>query len=1034
VEVYAGKKGRTQDFYKKKFIMLKYNCIVIVLLAAALQGQNIPVTVQEALPSVIPGRARSGEPVTVGIPLQDSDNITDASQLGLSGPDAGQFRVLSRYHSGNVKWVLADFQASVGAGGSTTVALTNGSGAFGGPVLAQDDGAFISVNTGAAQFVVRKANFNVLHSVIIDGQSMLSGNDGAIESRDSSGTLFSSINDDGSSAFIEENGPVRAAVTAAGRLMTSSGEGHLWYTVRLSFYRNAQYVHAEVTFRNADFDVRTYQLFNSLSMTLPLATSGNVGLTFARETAANPWTGQLSPGQSAHIYQGYQPYRETPYAGGCYGWDPPVPGTCDQNADYVYTYDPDNTGIEVISGATALQTGGNSLYTQGWADFTDSNGKGAAIALRWMCALWPASFEIQSDGRMEIGFYSKFNPKKGLRYNWGTHETREVMIDFHTAAKSGEAVLYRLEYPLVARAPFEQYRVTGAFFNQIEIVTISEEEEWFAKYGEPLPGWANYSNPEVQVRRFEHWRRGYSQHETGLLNFLRTGYSGYYLSSRQQIRFNADQPVTHSDGFDLWEYPSFSATGNMGQNPFDVEHQETMSFPIYYYMSGDARIREAIDDYGEHQLFRTNNGHFGMPGTPYFRAWCRRFRNFAWLYEFTGDAMYLEPVFSSIDFIIDERTDGSMEKRGRNLERGFLYMSPTITACETRAVHAFFNPEIFGEAGFQVLRVLRDKHVGYSRLEDYEDALLGVAQFFMNEAGWTGNNFYWVPYDYCLDKPNQLTAFTGSPYMGSRHIYNLYMMTGDTTHFEHGFQIYWNKGQYVSSNNAARAQQQALIHADMKRPPPVPGWRELPFESVDNGDGSYTLSWTVPSGAKFYKIKYAQKEIVEWLGFDQITRQYQFAPANYTPYFAAHNVSGEPEPQAQGTVQTHTVTGLDPSTDYYFSVRVSTTFGGITGLPGSADAKNSRKPMLLCRPGTEGGVRIHYSVPKSMHVTISVYNASGKRVSKLLSGTAPGGICSVWWDGMDSGYGIYIIELKTPAARVTEKALVLNARPGAGMK
>src|SRR5262245_29516025 len=66
---------------------------------------NVPLTVQEALYGGVGGVNRTNEPFCMGVPLGDSDGLTAAGNLGLTGATAGQFRVLGRWPSGNVKWV-----------------------------------------------------------------------------------------------------------------------------------------------------------------------------------------------------------------------------------------------------------------------------------------------------------------------------------------------------------------------------------------------------------------------------------------------------------------------------------------------------------------------------------------------------------------------------------------------------------------------------------------------------------------------------------------------------------------------------------------------------------------------------------------------------------------------------------------------------------------------------------------------------------------------------------------------------------------
>src|SRR5690348_14170088 len=113
-------------------------------------GLSVPLTVQELLYPAAPtsGIARTRGPVTVGIPLPPNSGITSTSQLGLTGASAGQFRAESKYPNGNLHFVLIDTLADVPADGQNTgITLTTGSGNFGGPNLATDNGATISVDT-----------------------------------------------------------------------------------------------------------------------------------------------------------------------------------------------------------------------------------------------------------------------------------------------------------------------------------------------------------------------------------------------------------------------------------------------------------------------------------------------------------------------------------------------------------------------------------------------------------------------------------------------------------------------------------------------------------------------------------------------------------------------------------------------------------------------------------------------------------------------------------------------------------------------
>src|SRR5690242_6611423 len=145
---------------------------------------SVPLITQEALPPNTPGLARRTEPVTVGVPLSDSQGVSSVSQLGLSGVSVGQFRCLGRWPSANCKWVEIDYELpALAAGGSKTVTLTYGKGNFGGRDLAADSrpndasAGTITVNTGVGGcvFTIQKARFDVLHMVVCDGRTLVDG-------------------------------------------------------------------------------------------------------------------------------------------------------------------------------------------------------------------------------------------------------------------------------------------------------------------------------------------------------------------------------------------------------------------------------------------------------------------------------------------------------------------------------------------------------------------------------------------------------------------------------------------------------------------------------------------------------------------------------------------------------------------------------------------------------------------------------------------------------------------------------------------
>jgi hypothetical protein len=144
---------------------------------------------------------------------------------------------------------------------------------------------------------------------------------------------------------------------------------------------------------------------------------------------------------------------------------------------------------------------------------------------------------------------------------------------------------------------------------------------------------------------------------------------------------------------------------------------------------------------------------------------------------------------------------------------------------------------------------------------------------------------------------------------------------------------------------------------------------------VDHLDGSYTLTWTVPPSAQRYQLKYGPHPMVPNLNYDKYSRTFQYPPAAYpTPVgtpagnvlydnFWANNGEGvtnapvnlrnEPTPQAEGTTQTWTVSGLPAG--QYFALRADSSVQIVqpivlTPTPGASTPTAARTPTPTKTP------------------------------------------------------------------------------------
>src|SRR5262249_22270261 len=125
-------------------------------------------------------------------------------------------------------------------------------------------------------------------------------------------TPYSSSNDAGSTAEIEENGPVRSVVKAMGAHKDARGNVYMRFTVRMTFYKGKAYVKITSILRNADDSTSS---FNSafkgiasyeaqISAALPGAKSFSFG------TEGEPVSGEFRGSEDAYLYQAYSNHLE----------------------------------------------------------------------------------------------------------------------------------------------------------------------------------------------------------------------------------------------------------------------------------------------------------------------------------------------------------------------------------------------------------------------------------------------------------------------------------------------------------------------------------------------------------------------------------------------------------------------------------------------------------------------------------------------------------------------------------------------------
>jgi hypothetical protein len=578
----------------------------------------IPLTVQEAVyPGSVSSIPRTNDPLTVGIPLPDTatGGATDITQLGLSGVIVGQFRVLGRWPSGRIKWVLADTQGTP----AVHPIVTRGTGNFGGTDLATDQGTTITVATGTATFTIRKAKFNLIDTARVGTTSVLmSGiSPGFVVIGPAPGqttcpclTIYASSNDATSTAVIEENGPARAVIKATGVHRDSAGNAYMGFTVRLTFYKGKSTVKVVSTLRNADYGstnsfATAYKGHQGYELRLSPTLIGTPTYTIA--THAAPATGTLSASDSVYLYQGESQLMK---------WQDWCGFQC-----VTYTKD---TGYQIVKNGATVASGTDTQYPQGWADLRDANGAGLSIGVYQLAAYWPKSLEFNAGGSdVRIGIWPRQNSQPYYQ-TWPQYSSHDLYLNFHAAALTGPADDFlRFQHYLVARAPLAHYNTTGVFpwklISEARRVAFYENVRATAnpvlndgRAGPILDLGTTTTSWPLNVYRWYAWNAGGGSNQqefrwSHMLNFLTSGMTGRYLDSMHFYRWVTEQTEPRSDGFNwrdkIGELDGFgrpyaaSANSTLAhRNWRDQEHGHWYGLTDAYFLTGDESFKDAALD------------------------------------------------------------------------------------------------------------------------------------------------------------------------------------------------------------------------------------------------------------------------------------------------------------------------------------------------------------------------------------------------------------------------------------------------------
>lgn len=196
------------------------------------------------------GIARSREPVTVGVPIPRGQ-VRDAASLSLVGPSGTaipvQARVTDTWPDGSARWVLLDFLIAIPARAQHDYSLCfSPAPASPGPAVgATESAGTVTVETGAARFVLERGPFLPFRSVSVGSREIVDPTRSALTCEDASGRRSIAVARDW---VVEERGPIRTTLFAEGAFEGTAAP--LVFFARLHFFSGLATVRAVLTVRN----------------------------------------------------------------------------------------------------------------------------------------------------------------------------------------------------------------------------------------------------------------------------------------------------------------------------------------------------------------------------------------------------------------------------------------------------------------------------------------------------------------------------------------------------------------------------------------------------------------------------------------------------------------------------------------------------------------------------------------------------------------------------------------------------------------
>ncbi len=676
-----------------------------------------------------PGRKPTGWPVTRGVPLpagalHGTEALVVSDPAGVTVP--AQFRVLSRWPDGSVKWVLVDFQADAVSSGKAIYTLTD---VWAGEtsnlpappppapsVRIEETENDLHVDTGALRFRVGRHQYGLFHSVSHSNAGNRDGeqdpraadhgtggdawariSEGASDRRlkrrlyGPGGLCRASLAGDSYTASVEEQGPLRTVIRLESALEADIPMHHyggyrpLRCITRIHAYAGHAFVRVLQTYV---FTCNPREVeIEDLAVDIPI-----------------PFSGSLP--NYAYGSRGVE-------TGGSRGVET---GTLDRDERLLIAQQKDNQ-VRVLRGSSGIEKLiAEGEASEGWVTLSDGR-SGVGVACRNMAEEYPRALEVIGDGGMTV--YARHDPD-GSRLSlsryaedvaWhegegmyadgtGIAKTTECYVLYFDEAHKAEAVetlrcalsrphatvspdwMARCE---VAGGPDDQTRSTeetdtGHEVNHQEVIRAAERmltgfADWLARnirlgrwyghldYGDVRVDWDETKDDWKSQGRWGWCNSEWDPRHAIWIQYLRTGDPCYFELGEAMTRHSMDVDTCHWHPFRPY---MVGGCYRHGVDHFSDEpcasHTFIDNWMDYYYLTGDGRTLEVIKEAGEFFL------RYRWTEDPTFsfslRSIANTLRGLLYAYEVTGEERYLRRAEEVYSVVArGQNDDGSWHKR-----------------------------------------------------------------------------------------------------------------------------------------------------------------------------------------------------------------------------------------------------------------------------------------------------------------------------------------------------------------------------------